>query len=129
MCDHELFTIWVGLSMICVEPAADVRKLAIVRIIAYFFEIAIMTQFLYHLEHQALKSPVTIEQIGSSSFIWPRRISKFMQQFANSFWLWLGEWYNEVKKRFSFCEWTSVTKQLSRAQISSHLITDIRSLQ
>ena len=33
----------------------------------------------------ALKSPVTVEPRGSSSFIWLRRISKFVQKILNSF--------------------------------------------
>ena len=40
---------------------------------------------------RALESPVTIEQIGNSSFFWLRRISKFLQKISNSSWIELGK--------------------------------------
>ena len=52
----------MSLSMICIQPAHDVRKSA-------SFPIKFVMSFLYHPEHGALKSPVTTEQTGSSSFI------------------------------------------------------------
>ena len=58
----EVFITCVGLSMICVYPADDVRG-SFCRLVAL-----VMLSF-HQFVQRALKSPVTIEQIGNSSFI------------------------------------------------------------
>ena len=75
--DIELFITCVGLSMICVYPADDVRAA-----VSRPAELA-MSSF-HQFVQKALKSPVTIEQRGNSSFISLRRISKFLKKISNS---------------------------------------------
>ena len=117
----ELFTIWVGLSIICEYPADDVRE-------SSSWPTELVISFFHQFEQRALKSPVIIEQIGSSSFILLRSKSKFAQKFSISSLFLLGERYIQVKKHFSFCERIFVTKELSKVQISSRLIRGICSL-
>ena len=75
----------MGLSMIWVYPADDVRE-AISRPAEL-----VMSSF-HQFVQTALKSPLTIEERGNSSFIWLRIISDFKQKILNSSWLWLCEW-------------------------------------
>ena len=82
--DIELFITCVGLSMFCVYPADDVREA-----ISWPAEL-VMSSF-HQFVQSALKSPVTIEHRGNSSFNWLRRISKFVRKIKNSSWFWLGE--------------------------------------
>ena len=84
--------------------------------------------FFDQFELQALKSPAIIEQVGISSSTLLKSKSKFTQNFSNSSLLWFGEQYIQVKKHFSLCEWNSVTKQLSKVQMSSCLIRGMCSL-
>ena len=70
MHDIELFTAWVGLSIICVCPADDVRG-------SSSRPAELVISFFHHLELRALKSPVTTEQIGNSSFMLLRSVSNF----------------------------------------------------
>ena len=58
MKEDELFTIWVGLLIICLYPAEDVRVL-----ISRSSKLVIF--LLYHFEHLALKLSVMTEQIES----------------------------------------------------------------
>ena len=44
-----------------------------------------------HYKHQALKSPVTIEHVGSCWFMTRKRMCKFTQRFCNLSLLWLDE--------------------------------------
>ena len=76
MHDVELFTIWVGSSIICEYPADDVRE-------SSFSPTELVISFFHQFELRALKSPVIIEQIGISSFILLRSKSKFTQKFSN----------------------------------------------
>ena len=75
--DIELFITCVGLSMIFVCPADDVRE-AISRPAEL-----VMSSF-HQFVQRTLKSSVTIEHRGNSSFIWLRRISNFVQKISNS---------------------------------------------
>ena len=77
MHDTELFTKWVGLSKICVYPAEDVRE-------SISSPGVLVISFFYQLEQRALKSLVTIEKIGNSSFILLRSKSKFTQKLSKS---------------------------------------------
>ena len=63
--------------MICVYPPNYVRK-AVSRPAEL-----VMSSF-HQFVQRALKSPITIEQRGNSSFIWLRRISNFVQKILNS---------------------------------------------
>ena len=63
--------------MICVYPADDVRQS-----ISRPAELAMLS--FHQFVQRALKSPVTIEQRGILSFIWLRRISRFVQKISNS---------------------------------------------
>ena len=83
---HEIkfFITCVGLIMICVYPADNVRE-------AISWPAELLKTSSHQFVQQALKSPVTTEQRGNSSFIWLRRISKFMEKISNSSWLRLGE--------------------------------------
>ena len=51
----------------------------------------LVISFFHQLEQRALKSPVTMEDVGNSSFILLRSKSKFTQKISNSSQLWLGE--------------------------------------
>ena len=62
MQEDQLFTIWVGLLIICLYPADDVR-------VSYSQPTELLISLLHHFEHLALRSPVMTEQIGSSLFI------------------------------------------------------------
>ena len=70
MYDIELFTIWVGLSIICEYPADDMRE-------SNSWHTDLVISFFHQFELQALRSPMIIEQIGISSFILVRSKSKF----------------------------------------------------
>ena len=80
MQEEQLFTIWVGLQISCLYPAADQREL-----------ISQPTKWvmplLHHFEHLALKFPEMTETIGSSLFMLSIRKSKFAQKSSNSCWL------------------------------------------
>ena len=119
--DIELFTIWESLSIICEYLADDVRE-------SSSWPTELVISFFHQFELRALKSPVIIEQIGISSFILLRSTSKSVQKLSNSSLFWLGERYIQVKNHFSLCERISVTKHLSKVQISSGLIRGISSL-
>ena len=60
MQENELFRVSVGLLIICLYPADDVRVSS---------ARPLVISLLHHFEHLALKSPVRTEQIGSSLFI------------------------------------------------------------
>ena len=62
MQEDQLFTIWVGLLIICLYPADDVR-------VSLSQPTELLISLLHHFEHLALRSPVMSEQIGSSLFI------------------------------------------------------------
>ena len=62
MQEDEFCTIWVGLMIICLYPADDVRVS-----ISRLAEVVISLQ--YNFKHLVLKSPVMTEQIESSLFI------------------------------------------------------------
>ena len=62
MHDIEQFTAIADLSIICVYPADDVRESS-----SRLAELVI--SFFHNLALRALKSPVTTEQIGNSSFM------------------------------------------------------------
>ena len=62
MQEDQLFTIWVGLLIICLYPADDVK-------VSLSQPTELLISLLYHFEHLALRSPVMTEQIGSSLFI------------------------------------------------------------
>ena len=62
MQENELFRVSVGLLIICLYPADDVR-------VSSARPSALVISLLHHFEHLALKSPVRTEQIGSSLFI------------------------------------------------------------
>ena len=53
MHDIELLITWVGLLIICLYPADDVRE-------SISCPIELVMSFFHHLEHRALKSPVII---------------------------------------------------------------------
>ena len=78
----ELLTIWVALLISCIYAADDVRESR---------PHELVMSLLHHFEHLALKSSVITETIGSSFFMLSIRKSKFVQNFPNSCWLWLGE--------------------------------------
>ena len=59
------------LSMICVYHADDAREA-----ISQPAELVIL--FFHQFVQRALKSPVTVQQRGNSSFIWLRRIPNFV---------------------------------------------------
>ena len=59
MHDIELFTIWVGLSTICLYPADNVRE-------SISSPAELVISFCHHLEEPVLKSPVTIQHKGNS---------------------------------------------------------------
>ena len=75
--DTELFITCVGLSIICVYPADDVRE-AISRPAEL-----VMPSFPQFVQ-RALKSLGATKQRRNSSFIWLRRTSKFVQKISNS---------------------------------------------
>ena len=50
----------------------------------------LVMSFFHQFVQRALKYALLIEQSGNSSFIWLKRISKFVQKISNSSWLWLG---------------------------------------
>ena len=77
MHDIELFTTWVGLSIICAYPHEDVRE-------SISWPGVLVISFFYQPEQRALKSPVTMEHIENSSFILLRSKSKFTQKYSNS---------------------------------------------
>ena len=58
MDDIELFTTWVGLSIICAYPAEDVRE-------SISWPEVLVISFFNQLEQRALISPVVIEHIGN----------------------------------------------------------------
>ena len=58
----ELLITWVGLSVICLYPADDVRE-------SIFCPVELVMSFFHHLQHLALKSPKTIEHSGNSLFM------------------------------------------------------------
>ena len=93
MHDIELFTTWVGFSIICAYPAEDVRKSI------SWSEVLVMS-FFHQLEQRPLKSPVTMKHIGNSSFILLRSKSKFTQKLSNSSWLYLGNGKYRLKNTF-----------------------------
>ena len=62
MQEDVLFAIWVGLLVICLCPANDVR-------VSISRPTELLISSLHHFEHLALRSPVMTEQIGSSLFI------------------------------------------------------------
>ena len=62
MQEDELFTIRVGLLIICLYPADDMR-------VSTSCPNELLISILHHFEHLALRSPVMTEQIGSSLFI------------------------------------------------------------
>ena len=67
---HQVFTTWVGLSIVCTYPAQDVRK-------SISWPGILAISFLHQLEQWTLKSPVTMEHIGDSSFKLLRPKSQF----------------------------------------------------
>ena len=70
MHDIELFTAIADLSIICVYPADDVTESS--------SRLAELVISLFHdLALQALKSPVTREKIGNSSFMLLRIVPNF----------------------------------------------------
>ena len=73
------------MSIICVYPADDVRES-----ISQPVELVVLS--FHQFVQRAWKFPVKIEQGGTPSCIWLRRISKFVQKILNSSWLWQGEW-------------------------------------
>lgn len=81
---HEEELLAVGLSMNCLYPAVVLSVS-----ISQFLEFMIL--FFYHFEHQALKSPVTIEHKRSCWVMFLRRKSKLMQNLFNLSLSWLGE--------------------------------------
>ena len=83
--DIELFMTCAGLSMICVAISWPVEL--------------VMLPF-HQFVQPALKSQVTAEQRGNSSFIWLRMISNFVQKISNSSWLWLSK--QRLKNIFHF---------------------------
>ena len=62
MQEDELFIIWVGLLVICLYPAHDVR-------VSISRPTELVIFLLQHFEHLSLRYPVMTEQIGSSLFI------------------------------------------------------------
>ena len=62
MQENELFTVRVGLLIICLYPADDVR-------VSSGRPFTLVISLLYLLKHLTLKSPIRIEQVGSSLFI------------------------------------------------------------
>ena len=75
--DIEIFTTWVGLSIIGAYPVKDVRE-------SIYSPGVLVISFFHQPEQRALKSPVKMEQIGNSSFVLLRSKSKFTQIFSNS---------------------------------------------
>ena len=71
-----LFTTRVSLSIICLYPAEDVTE-------SISWLGVLVISFFHQLEERALKSPVTMEHIGNSSFILLRSKSKFTKKFSN----------------------------------------------
>ena len=80
MQEKELFTVVVGLLIICLYPSDDVTLSNAPPFV------------LHHFEHLTFKSPVRREQVGISLFIRSIRVSKFLEKFSNSCWFWLGDW-------------------------------------
>ena len=99
----ELFVTCVALSLIYVYPANDVRE-------AISPPAGFIMSLFHQFVQQVLKSPATIEQRGNSSFIWLRRILKFVQKILNSSWLWLSKQKAQVKKQFLLCDRISGAK-------------------
>ena len=64
MHDIELLITWVGLSIVCLYPADDVRE-------SVSCPTELVMAFFHHLEHRALKSPIIVEHSGNSLFILP----------------------------------------------------------
>ena len=77
MHDIELLITCVGLSIICLYPADDVRD-------SISCPAGLLISFFLHLEHQALKSPVITEHKGSLSFILLISKSNLVQKSSNS---------------------------------------------
>ena len=116
----NLFTVWVGSSIICVYPADDVcerereRERKRERDESCSRPAELVISFFHHLEVLALKWFVATEQIRNAPFMLSRSVSEFTQKFWNSSWFRIEEQKMQVKKDFSFCERISVTKQLSK---------------
>ena len=62
MQEDDFCTIWVGLLIICLYPADDVR-------VSISWPTELVISLLHHREHLALRSPVMTEQIQSILFI------------------------------------------------------------
>ena len=87
--DKELLTTSVGFSIISLYSVDGVRE-------SISWRVELVMSFFLYLEQQVLKSPMIIECIGNSSFMWLRSTPKF----SNSLRFWLGERRIQVKKTF-----------------------------
>ena len=72
----ELFTTWIGLSIICIYPAEDVSE-------SISWPAMLVKLFFHQLEQRAIKCPVTMEHIGNSSFILLRSKSNSCKNFQS----------------------------------------------
>ena len=109
------------IRVICEHSADDVIE-------SSSWPLELVISFFHQFELQAVNSPVTCEQIGSSLFTLLRRKLKFTQKLSNYSWSRLRQQYIQVKKHFSLCEQISVTKKVSKEQISSCLTRGMCSL-
>ena len=109
------------IRVICEHSADDVIE-------SSSWPLELVISFFHQFELQAVNSPVTCEQIGSSLFTLLRRKLKFTQKLSNYLWSRLRQQYIQVKKHFSLCEQISVTKKVSKVQISSFLTRGMWSL-
>ena len=75
--DIELFTIWVGLSVICLYPADNVTE-------SISWPAKLVISFCHHLEQRALKSPVTVVHQENSWLVLLRSKSNFEKKLSNS---------------------------------------------
>ena len=99
---HFVMLLWVGLSIICLHPADDVRQSISWRV---DWEI-----FCHHFEQRALKSPVATEHKGNSWSTLLRSKSNLIQKSSDSSWLWLGS-----------LRWSALTKLYRSFEILSSL--------
>ena len=109
------------IKVICEYSADDVIE-------SSSWPLELVISFFHQFELQAVNSPVTCEQIGSSLFTLLRCKLKFTQKLSDYLWSRLRQQYIQVKKHFSLCEQISVTKKVSKVQISSFLTRRMCSL-
>ena len=105
--ENELLMIRIGLPIICLCPVHDVRLSVI--------------SLLHEPQTSSIKSPVTNEQVGRSPLKLPKGL---FRSAVFKFVLTVIRGYDKsrLRKHVSFSKRISVSRQLLRLHISSHLM-------